>query len=234
MIGALGAALTMAGCADGVIFVTKTSLSIVDADSTPPGISVAYDRVEGYLGPTNESGEAPAVLGYYASDGQFFRPNVRQVYATGNAARLLSAEDKEKAVTKCSPERIENEGRVMFFGTATTTGLKIGFSPNAPVPDSLLFGWRRKEVSTIPLSKAVKGCVGGANVDAVREGQRFYPATLGAIRTAIDSTRETGRMNTYQFFATGDAAVNLARQKKMTDLIDIEINVAPNKAEAGK
>lgn len=232
LVVVLAAALMIAGCArDGVIFATKTSLSILDADTTPAGISVAYDRVEGYLGPTNESGEAPAVLGYFASDGEFFRPNVSQVYATGNAARLLSADKLDQAHTKCSPKTSEKEKRVMFFGTSTTTGLKLGFAattvPNA-IPSSLVFGWQRKELSMVPLLVAEEPCSNnrgqlGQFIDPVEKGQNFYPATLGTINTDIDvgaDAAHKGKMNTHQFFATGDAAVNLAKRPEVRNLID--------------
>ena len=140
-------AIVLAGCAkDRVLFVTKTSLSILEADTTPAGISVAYDRVEGYLGPSSESGEAPPVLGYFGSDGSLFTPKVKQVYATGNAARVLT-----NVKQKCTPKKVDNADRVMFFGTSTTSGLKIGFTPDAPLPDSFIFGWRRKEFSMVPL-----------------------------------------------------------------------------------
>ena len=39
--------LGLGGCATkDAVFVTKTSFSILDVDSTPAGISVAHDRVE--------------------------------------------------------------------------------------------------------------------------------------------------------------------------------------------
>jgi len=61
------------GCATGAdraVFVTKTSVSILDIDSTPPGLSIAYDRVEGFIGPAYQSGGAPPVVGIMKSDGK--------------------------------------------------------------------------------------------------------------------------------------------------------------------
>ena len=39
--------------------------------------------------------------------------------------------------------------RLVFFGTSTTLGLKAGFSGDG-YPDSLTFGYKRKEFSFIP------------------------------------------------------------------------------------
>lgn len=210
-VGAVALALSLTGCADGVLFVTKTSLSILEADTKPAGISIAYDRVEGYLGPTSETGEAPAVLGYFGSDGTIFTPKVQQVYATGNAARLLV---KEK--TKCTPTKIQHPGRVMFFGTSTTSGLKVGFTANAPLPDSFIFGWRRKEFSLIPLSVAAEDYTckdaSGNETGKIAKDQKFYPATLASVNSARTVTLPGAEttLKDQQYFATGDAAMGLA------------------------
>lgn len=212
-----GLAVALCGCAtDRVLFVTKTSLAILEADTKPASISIAYDRVEGYLGPTSESGEAPAVLGYFGSDGTVFNPRVKQVYATGNAARVLTGVD-----SKCTPKSVTDDGRVMFFGTSTSSGLKIGFTPEAPLPDSFVFGWRRKEFSLVPL------LVAGADTECsatskLAKGQKFYPATLAS----VNSTREvpagspTGtKLTDQQYFATGDAAVGLAGRDEVKGMV---------------
>lgn len=238
---ALAVALTLAlaACAkDRVLFVTKTSLSILEADTKPAGISVAYDRVEGYLGPTSESGEAPPVLGYFGSDGSLFTPKVKQVYATGNAARLLTG-----AATKCTPIKVDNDDRVMFFGTSTTSGLKVGFTPEAPLPDSFVFGWRRKEFSLVPLLVASdeQACSGA---DKVSKGQKFYPATLASVNSTRDvppANPGGTRLTDQQYFATGDAAVGLANKDEVKGMVsalsrdvfaDFHAAEAAQKAEA--
>ena len=63
----------LASCATSVnhaTFVTKTSFSIVDVDSTPPSITVAYDRFEGYIGPRFADGSVYPVAGFVESEGQ--------------------------------------------------------------------------------------------------------------------------------------------------------------------
>lgn len=212
--------LTLSGCAsDSVLFVTKTSLSILEADTKPAGISVAYDRVEGYLGPTSESGEAPPVLGYFGSDGNIFAPKVKQVYATGNAARILTNGNGSE---KCTPLEIQKPDRVMFFGTSTTSGLKVGFFPNTPMPDSFVFGWRRKEFSMIPLSVASADRTCDGEKGAISKGQKFYPATLASINSMRDvppSIPGGAKLADQQYFATGDAATGLAGSPEVKNLM---------------
>ena len=85
----LSLAIALAGCAsrpDTVVFVTKSSLGL-DVEQTPPSASIAYDRVEGYFGPRYESGAVPPVVAVFMTNGQLLDRRVKQLYATGDAAR---------------------------------------------------------------------------------------------------------------------------------------------------
>src|SRR5712671_1370068 len=146
--------LLLAGCADvnSVLFVTDSSLGI-NVEGKPPTVSIAYDRTEGYFAPRYENGAVPPVVASIGVGGSIFSPRVRQVYATGAAAvkavKTPNAEDGPKQLTGDLAKR-----RLAFFGTSTTTGAKIGFTGDGP-PDSFVFGYRRKEMSYLPL-----GCKG--------------------------------------------------------------------------
>lgn len=133
------------GCAyrDSVLFVTKTSLGI-DVDSKPPSASIAYDRVEGFLGPRYDNGGVPPVVGRLQTDGAVFNPRVRQLYATGSAAALVADQN-----ASAGPTELKGKKMFMFFGTTTSTGLKVTFM--GQYPDSFHIGYRRKEFSFIPL-----------------------------------------------------------------------------------
>ena len=88
-IGAIGLfSLVAMGCADSVLFVTKTSIGL-DFDTKPPAASIAYDRTEGYLAPRYDNGAIPPVYGRIRSDAKIFNANVRQIYATGSAAQRV-------------------------------------------------------------------------------------------------------------------------------------------------
>lgn len=192
-----GLALALAGCAspDHVLFVTKTSIGI-DFDSKPATASLAYDRIEGYVAPRYASGEIPPVVASVKSDGKIFNPAIKQVYATGDAAVIATGGE-----VSGNPQ-LKGDRQLMFFGTTTTTGVKVGFT--TALPDSFVFGFKRKEFSYIPLGKE------GTGPDAVD----VYPSVLASIDTAANVSATGERSDTAlsnsQFFATGKAARLLA------------------------
>lgn len=89
----------------------------------------------------------------------------------------------------------------MFFGTSTNTGLSIGTTSD--IPDSFVFGYKRKEFSLIPLVK-------------INNDNYSYPSVLASIDTTGELDDSSSNVNTAlktnQFFATGDAACNLAEK----------------------
>lgn len=200
-----GITLALAGCAssDHVLFVTKTSIGI-DFDSKPATASLAYDRIEGYVAPRYANGEIPPVVASVKSDGQIFSPAIRQVYATGDAAVIATG---GKPSGRSRP--MKGTRKLMFFGTTTTTGIKVGFTTS--MPDSFVFGFKRKEFSYIPL-----GTVGTGDT-----AYDVYPSVLASIDTAanvsIDGKTVDTSLTNSQFFATGKAARQLAATPMITD-----------------
>lgn len=175
---------------DSVLFVTKTSLG-VDFDTKPPTASIAYDRVEGYVGPRYENGAVPPVVARIQTDGRVFNTRVRQLYATGSAATLVAKPDGP-----VGPAVLTGEKRLMFFGTTTTTGLKVTFT--GQYPDSFHLGYKRKEFSFIPL---------GSTIDSAGNKVDIYPSVLATLDTtaSADAGPSAGLL-VGQFFTTGAAA----------------------------
>lgn len=140
----------------------------------------------------------PPVYAAIESDGKLFNPRVSQLYSTGLAAEIATTEGLDAPVPYSSLH-LSDEKKVMFFGTATTTGLKIGVT--GAVPDSFVFGYRRKEFSYIPL---------GTN----EAGIDTYPSILTSIQTKGDVGEDpmagNVSLSNKQFFATGIAAEHLA------------------------
>lgn len=212
------AALTACASKDHVLFVTKTSVGI-DFDSKPPAASLAYDRVEGYIAPRYGNGGIPEVVASVKSDGQIFSPKMKQVYATGDAAIIATSgqnndqqqgtdSEQDSAGENAASEKGDRE--MMFFGTTTTTGVKVSFTTG--LPDSFVFGFKRKEFSYIPL----------AVVKQENHPDRYvYPSVLASIDTnadvAADGTVTNTELTNAQFFATGDAARNLAGDASIKD-----------------
>lgn len=185
----------LASCATGIdhaTFVTTTSFSIVDADSTPASISVAYDRFEGYVGPRFDDGSVYPVAGFVETDGTFFNRGLRQVYAGGDAARIVTAQPGAPAASQPASAASAPVDRVLVFATATSLGLKVSFTE--AVPSSFTLGYKRKEASIVP-------------VDRWRQ-----PSVLASLDNATSvASPASSAFAVRQYFATGEAATNLAR-----------------------
>jgi hypothetical protein len=200
----------LSSCSSKALFVTSTSVGI-NFDATTQTASIAYDREEGYIGPTYET-DAPSAVAYIQSDGEIFAPKIKQTYATGEAASIVSG-----AATYIADEapELSGENEVMFFGTNTTSGFKIGFATGTPVPNELVFGFKRKEVSHIPLVKD-------------KDGNSKYASTLAFYSMTRESTAEAPYSDK-QYIAIGQAAKALANTPSMKSLFErsaIEIALA--------
>lgn len=207
----LAGACSLAACnnPDTVLFVTNTSLGI-NFDSKPATASVAYDRVEGFIGPRYENGGVPPAVGSLQTDGNIFNPTIRQTYATGSAAVGVTS-----GTVKEPTEGLEgrsDQKKLMYFGTSTTFGLKVGFAAtgSAPVPDSFLFGYRRKEASIIPLAERPAPPTPNRPEGTMTA---VYPPVLATVEVNVSSSPTDPQgvgTNSTQFFATGTAAENLS------------------------
>lgn len=218
----LAAALLLTACAspsDTVYFITKTSTSIVDADTVPAGISIGYDRVEGYAGPRYADGSVFPVASSIESKGSGPGREVRQAFATGNAALIVTRQDTASGVntntntnthTNTNVQDPKPERKAVFFGTTTSIGLTLGFAATGPVPNAFTLGYKRKELAVIPVDQhkqntSVLGSfTNNSGVAAAPEG-------------APSDARPTLRFDVQQYFATGTAAENLAAMPSIRD-----------------
>lgn len=188
----------LTGCSttDSAVFVTKTSIAVIDVDSTPGNVSFAYDRIEGFFGPNYKNGAVPSVVGAMKTDGEIINPTIKQLYATGKAATLvvdpeaLNYEDEGE-------DKLMGKRKALIFATSTSLGFKIGISTSNP---TFTLGYKRKEASYIPIHKG-----DGENGDK-------YSSVLASIDTTIKTNAEEKTFENGQFFATGKAAKLLAIQ----------------------
>jgi hypothetical protein len=196
---------------DQVLFVTKTSVGF-ELDSKPANANISYDRIEGYFGPRYENGAMPPVVASIQTDGKILNPKVKQVYGTGAAATnlVLGGDQSVEA-----PTDLTGSKKLVFFGTATTTGLKVGFTNN--IPDSFSFGFKRKEFSLIPLGERKVDTADSNNPKRVVD---VYPSVLASIDTGAGAgTPGETSLVTHQFFATGKAAVELGKDPELKKLM---------------
>ena len=221
-IGLIAMLSACASRADNVIFVTKTSLGI-DIEPGTGSAAIAYDRLEGYSAPRYEDKAPPPVVGSFEYGGnRLTSPSIRQVYATGKAALLVSApaasaqpmlqvapvaaaqplfaasstpapSTPAKQASGDAPASMDTPAKVMFFGTGTVIGIKLGMSTNGL--DGFTFGFKRKEMSLIPVK---------------RNGTQL-PSVLASVEAGTVAEARNAKTDIRQFFATGEAAENLAQ-----------------------
>ena len=203
-------ALTLGACAsprENAIFVTKTSLSVFDAETVPAGVSIAYDRVEGYAGPRFDNGKVFPVVGVIETEGQGILREIRQMYATGRAAELMTAGTAAPPAATVAAGPSPGSPPVLFFATSTVLGLKLAFQASNYAPESFTFGYKRKEASVIP-------------VDQTRQPSVFASlntsAGVSAPAATTGSPGATAKFQLSQFFATGTAAEQLAANRTVS------------------
>jgi hypothetical protein len=202
---ALTSLLGLVGCTDYATFVTATNIGI-NADVKTQDVSIGYGRTELFTGPGYpEQGEAPRAVGYINSDLHVFQPHIRQLYATGDAAELVTMPRLPNAPAPNPPTEPPYYGqrRALVFATGANVGLKLGFGAGtAPVPSSIKFGYNREEASVIPLR---------SDIPTEQHRDRYAPV-LASMDMNLGGTTSQASTNLgiTQFFATGSAARNLA------------------------
>ncbi|KAA0676413.1 hypothetical protein [Roseomonas genomospecies 6] len=208
-----GLALLLTGCdtTDRAVFVTSTNIGI-NADATTRVVNIGYDRTEGFIGPDYvDSGAAPPAVGHLQSDLAVFSPKIKQLYATGRAAELVTM--PELPGEPESSDELKGVRRLLIFGTSSNIGLKLGFATASGLPDGIVFGYKRKEMSVIPFKEAApKEAAPGESTD-------HYASVLASIdMNQSTETLPTSSFKLTQFVATGMAARNLARNEQIRNL----------------
>lgn len=218
-------AVFLSGCAtppNTVVFVTKTSFG-VDVEQQTPGVSIAYDRVEGYIAPRYHNEKIPAVYASFNSNGEIYNRDVRHVYATGKAARDIASNQARLArldtsnklynvanftAPNTAPEQktvatTPEPKRSMFFGTSTTIGLKLASADLSG--DTFVFGVKRKEMSIIPTD---------GDPDNFPSVIALFTSDLAAKKPDDAKQRKDKNiLDIRQFFATGSAADYVANDE---------------------
>lgn len=131
-----------------------------------------------------------------------FNPQIRQIYATGDAANILASNTRDYESAQDRAAGLEGEKRGMFFGTSTILGVNVGVTGDPP---SITIGYKRKETSYIPLGS--------------RDGKDLYPSVLARIDTTINAgtvvSNNPDGLQVGQYFATGTATKHPASKSYM-------------------
>jgi hypothetical protein len=213
--------LALAACTDYATFVTATNIGI-SADVKTQDVSIGYGRTELFTGPGYpEQGEAPRAVGYINSDLHVFQPHIRQLYATGDAAELVTQPRLPKPPDSGQlPEPpYYGQRRALVFATGANVGLKLGFGAGtAPVPSSIKFGYNREEASVIPMR---------SDVPTEQHRDRYAPVLASMdMNLGGTATQASTNLGITQFFATGSAARNLAARDEFRQYFQFQAKEA--------
>src|SRR5262245_43241579 len=119
----LGAMLNATGllcaCDPGhATFVTATNIGI-SADVHTEELQIGYVRAELFYGPAYvEVGEAPQAVGFLDTNLSAFSPKIKQLYATGDAAVLVTQKNTSTQDDNKAPD-LTGARRPLVFGTGT-------------------------------------------------------------------------------------------------------------------
>ena len=148
--------LFSSGCANRLFFATKTSigLEVSGTSQMPDKVSFSSSRYEGAIVPRASSGEPYSVYGALDADVQWFPPDyvIRQIFATGEAARIAAREEEEETQAKPLDTNRTYSTKPLFFVTDTTFGLKLS-AGKQDVSPTVVVGYRRIEGTVIPVEK---------------------------------------------------------------------------------
>lgn len=212
----------LGGCAGThyASFVTKTSLAVLDVDSSPAEASIAFSRAEGYIGPRFDDGSVYPVTGFISARGAALTRETRQVFAGGRAAVLvLRDEGKPPEPSPCGDGL---DRPPLFLATGTSVGVRLGFAAGTAVPNSFNFGYRRKEATLVPVSKTCQ-----PSVLATHDSD-------GGARGTPGGTDRNAALDVTQYFATGAAADALARDTDVQQIFRREAKASIANVQAFK
>lgn len=237
---ALLAIASIQGCTvgyDTVLFATKSNFG-VDVDTSPPNFEAAISRQEGVVAPVFELGQTVPIMSSFSAKSNAFTSffwGVGSTFSTGEAAYTMSYLYKDatpahgvkigytpiKLAKKpdpqlpfgIKPEYLESgtrNVRPVIFGTDTSLGLKVKWSgTGAQYPSAINIGFKRKEVAIAPITITNK-----------EDDKTAFTADTPSLLATIDSDVHVdgkAELAYMQYFATGTAATNLARQQDVRE-----------------
>ena len=234
---------------NSLLFATKSNVG-VDIDTAPPTAEISISRTEGVIEPQFENGKTLPVMAHFSSkvNGlERFMFGVNSAFSTGASAAALSKfysvkgnktqddlnwkglnlSQKPKRIPWFGdePEEIPHleEGlvRPVYFGTHSVFGIKIEWKgTTGQYPSSIKVGYNRSELAWAPISLE-------KNTDA---DSSTYPVKVNApsLLALLNTDSSWGMFNDdsnkllyTQFFATGEAATELALKEDIRErLID--------------
>ncbi|NJM55086.1 MAG: hypothetical protein HC841_03450 [Verrucomicrobiae bacterium] len=226
-VASLTAMLVTGGCSNKLTFVTHTSLGLDVSGSTqfPDRVSLTYNRQEFAHVPEKRDGESHSVYGGLDSDIGFWSGAViKQTFATGEAAQEATKPKpprheppqpccptcQKSDPCECDPKPHQDTGDPLLFSTSSTYGLHLSFG-DGQIKPTLLMGFRRVEATYIPISDSSKEVRPIYADILINSKPDDTPDTAPAWKVTSDFPTGNYSVRIKQAFATGQAAINLAK-----------------------
>lgn len=233
------------GCAnESLFFATKSSIGVdVSTSNGAPRANIGYDRTEVAIVPPKEDGSTYSVVGGIDADLSFANVRIKELFATGNAAKVVASKSTLKskssqATSTGKPPALETAAaskqppsadgkkfiQPVIFGADASLGLlNIQINNNGlPGFGSLLY--RRSEATLIPVKPGQEDAASVyADISIDTMGDSDTPTTgLSWVEQEVEQhpTRFSGLgfgVRIVQSFATGEAAELLVEDSDIKD-----------------
>ncbi|MHB9117810.1 MAG: hypothetical protein ACYC2R_06015 [Burkholderiales bacterium] len=213
----LGVAALAGGCAserEVLFFGTHTALG-VDVSGTvgvPDSVSLGYQRREVAVVPPKKDGTTRSVLGATDSDLGLGDVRIKQLFATGEAARQAAGSSAAAAPATPAANSGTSRQPILFTTEANLSLLHVQASSSSLSP-RLSLGYSRSEITLIPVAyddNEAASVYADISIESGSAGKSDSQITSNVEKElGQHPSRFSGGIRLVQSFATGDAAVKL-------------------------
>jgi len=187
-------AIFLSGCANKVYFGTSTRLAI---DFSSDGAGIGYKNAQMAIVPPKENGTEYSVLGNSDVDISLSKIRIDEEFATGLAAEHAS---QTKALTR---ESNAVHGDLLFGAYTSVSIVDLNFGVTNPFQGAT-FGYKRATATIIPIvNDSLRSVYARTSINS-----ESYDADTNPCGSKTDGLRFV------QLFATGQAAINMAKQNE--------------------
>ncbi|MBL4673541.1 MAG: hypothetical protein JKX81_14875 [Arenicella sp.] len=187
-------AIFLSGCANKVYFGTSTRLAI---DFSSDGAGIGYKNSQMAIVPPKEDGNEFSVLGSSDIDISLSKIMIDEEFATGKAAEYASQDDGSEKDLNAA------HGNLLFGAYTSVSIIDLNFGVTNPFQGAT-FGYKRATATIIPIvDDSLRSVYAKTSINS-----EPYDAETNPCGTKTDGLRFV------QLFATGKAAVNMAKQNQ--------------------
>ncbi len=188
------AVIFLSGCANKVYFGTATSLAI---DFSSNGAGIGYKNAQMAIVPPKENGTEFSVLGSSDIDISISKIIIDEEFATGEAAEYALHNDLLREDLNTT------HGNLLFGAYTTVSIIDLNFGVTNPFQGAT-FGYKRATATIIPIvDDSLRSVYAKTSINSEQ-----YDAQTNPCGT------KTNGLRFVQLFATGKAAINMAKKNQ--------------------